>query len=99
MPCRRHYYGHGGHYGHGGYHHGGAFAAGVLGFAAGALLGGAFAPGYYGHPYYYNGYAPGYYYAPRVYYHRPYGYYDNYYYGPCSLPAGQVSRPAWAMCD
>ena len=38
---RRHYYGHGGYYGHG---YGGAFAAGALGFAAGALLSGAFAP-------------------------------------------------------
>jgi opacity protein-like surface antigen len=95
---RRHHYGHGGYH-HGGYHHGGAFAAGAFGFAAGALLGSAFAPGYYGGYYPYYGYAPRYYYAPRVYYHHAPVYYDDYYYGPCSLPAGQVSRPAWAMCD
>jgi hypothetical protein len=60
-------------------------------------------PGYYGGyaPYYYDApgyYAPPAYYAPPVYYRRAPAYDDDYYYGgPCDS-AGEVSRPAWAMC-
>jgi len=87
------------------HHHGGAFAAGALGFAAGALLSGAFAPrGYYydNYPrgYYYE--EPGYYYAPapRVYYRQAPVYHrqaPGYYYDPCNGSVGS-SKPAHAMC-
>lgn len=93
-------------------HNGGgeAFAAGVLGFTAGALLSGAFAGPRYSHGYYYDDYAPGYYYyeepsyyyapAPRVYYRQPPAYHrqaPGYYYDPCNVPVGS-SKPANAMC-
>lgn len=97
-------------------HHGGgeAFAAGVLGFTAGALLSGAFAPRYsYGYsyyddypPYYYD--EPRYYYAPAprryyrqapVYYRPGPGYYRD---GPGYYDPCNVptgsSKPAHAMC-
>ena len=90
-------------------HHGDAFAAGVFGFAAGALLSGAFSGPRYGYyyeddypsAYYYD--EPGYYYrpAPRVYYRDAPVYYRNApgYYGggPCDSPDGS-SKPAYAMC-
>lgn len=92
--------------------HGDAFAAGVFGLAAGALLSGAFYGPRYGHyydddypsAYYYD--EPGYYYrpAPRVYYReapvyyrQAPRYYDGYGYDPCDAPTG-VSKPANAMC-
>lgn len=92
-------------------HNGGsdAFAAGVLGFTAGALLSGAFVGPRHSHGYYYDDYAPGYYYeepsyyyapAPRVYYRQPPVYHrqaPGYYYDPCNVPVGS-SKPANAMC-
>ena len=78
------------------YHHGEAFAAGALGFTAGALIGGAFAGPRYG---YYDDDYPAYYYdepeyyAPRTYYRTA----PRYYGGPCEH-AGSTSAPAWAMC-
>ncbi len=62
-PAMAQHHNHGGH-GYHGYHggshgyHGGNYGAGIAGFAAGAILGGALAsqPGYY--------YGPGYAYAP-----------------------------------
>ena len=89
-------------------HGGEAFAAGVLGFTAGALLSGAFAPRY-SRGYYYDEYPSGYYYdepryhyapAPRVYYRQAPAYYRHApgnYYDPCNVPAGS-SKPANAMC-
>jgi BA14K-like protein len=63
------FHGHGGFHGHHGFHHGGHFGAGIAGFAAGALLGGALAsqPYYYGPDYYpeYD-YAPAPAYGPSV---------------------------------
>ena len=50
---------HGSWHHHGGWHHGGAWGAGIAGFAAGALLGGALAS----QPYYYYG-GPAYAYEP-----------------------------------
>lgn len=92
--------------------HGDAFAAGVLGFTAGAFLGSAFA----GPRYYYDDYEPryyydepDYYYAPRapVYYRQAPVYYRQAppviyreapgYSDPCDAPTGS-SKPAWAMC-
>jgi hypothetical protein len=91
-------------------HHGDAFAAGALGFAAGALLSGAFAGPRYYDDYYYDDYPsayyydePGYYYAPapRVYYRQaPPVYYrqgPGQYFDPCNVPVGS-SKPANAMC-
>ena len=93
-------------------HHGGgeAFAAGILGFTAGALLGGAFAGPRYSNGYYYDDYPSGYYYdeprydyyapAPRVYYRQAPVYYRHApgnYYDPCNVPVGS-SKPANAMC-
>jgi hypothetical protein len=49
--------------------------------------------------YYYQ--EPRYYYAPppRIYYHRVPEYYGpSDYYGPCSIPGGSRSRPAYAWC-
>jgi BA14K-like protein len=56
--ARDHHHDHHGGYHHHHGHHGGNFGAGIAGFAAGAILGGALAsqPDYY--------YAPGYAYAP-----------------------------------
>jgi hypothetical protein len=77
------------------------------GFAAGALLGALVQPRYgYG---YYDDYAPGYYYQERRHYYAPPPrvYYDHQipeyygpsdYYGPCSIPGGSRSRPAYAWC-
>jgi hypothetical protein len=90
------------------HHHGDAFAAGALGFAAGAILSGAFAPRYryyYDEPYYYDDYPRAYYYdepryyrpAPRIYYREAPRYRDGYGYDPCDAPTG-VSKPANAMC-
>ena len=73
------------------HHHGDAFAAGVLGFAAGAILSGAFAPRYRyydcydGYSYYCDDYPRAYYYdepryyrpAPRYYAPEPRVYYRN----------------------
>lgn len=84
--------------------HGDTFAAGIFGFAAGALIGSALAPRYpyayydqrpryryYEEPRYYD--EPAYYYqpAPRAYYPAP----ERYYNSPCNSPG---SKPAWAMC-
>jgi hypothetical protein len=80
------------------HHHGFPFAAGALGFTAGAFFGSPFyGPrySYYEEPgYYYD--EPGYYYepAPRAYYRSSPGYYGS---GPCNLPTG-TAKPAWAMC-
>ena len=90
-------------------HHGDAFAAGALGFTAGAFFGGAFAGPRYSYDYYddypsaYYYDEPGYYYepAPRVRYRQAPVYYreapGSYGYDPCDLPTG-VSKPANAMC-
>jgi hypothetical protein len=77
------------------------------GFAAGALLGALVQPRY-GYGYYGHDYAPGYYYQepryyyappPRIYYHQVPEYYSpSDYYGPCSIPGGSRSRPAYAWC-
>jgi hypothetical protein len=88
------------------HHHGDAFAAGVLGFTAGAFFGGAFAGPRYG--YYYDDYPDAYYYdepdyyyapAPRVYYRQAPVYHrqGSGYYDPCNVPVGS-SKPANAMC-
>jgi hypothetical protein len=92
------------------HNHGDAFAAGVLGFTAGAILSGAFAPryryDYYDeYPYYYDDYPRAYYYdepryyrpAPRIYYREAPRYRNGYGYDPCDAPTG-VSKPAHAMC-
>jgi len=89
-------------------HHGDAFAAGAVGFAAGALLSSAFAGPRYYDDYYYDDYPSAYYYdepdyyyrsAPRVYYReRPvYRQAPGDYYDPCNVPVGS-SKPANAMC-
>jgi hypothetical protein len=83
------------------YHGHDAFIGGATGFAFGAMLG-ALAQPRYSYGYHDDYYAPEYYYqqpryyyapAPRIYYRQV-----PEYYGPCSLPGGSVSRPAWAMC-
>jgi hypothetical protein len=89
------------------HHHGDAFAAGAIGFAAGAFLSSLATPRYSRGYYYDDGYyddayydEPGYYYAPapRAYYPAPEPYYrSSERYGPCSSGSG-TSRPAWAMC-
>ena len=87
------------------HNHGDAFVAGALGFTAGALLSGAFAPRY---GYYYDDYPSAYYYdepeyyyapAPRVYYRQAPVFYRQGpgYYDPCNVPVGS-SKPANAMC-
>ena len=53
-PAQARWHGHHGGWHHHGWHHGGGWGAGIAGFAAGAILGSALAPG----PYYGYGYGP-----------------------------------------